>query len=169
MAAVEASLSYHRCPILGLLLRNNGRVATVSSAAVLYSPQKPSPMDGLNLASRQRDVSFWQQQSCLPSPLSLSSPSRWMKLSKLSPSLPKGRAAAGRRKVCSGGKKSALSGKEERRARERERVTAAAAAAAPRYDTIGFLLNKVEWPPRGVERARWKRGRLKGGRDEGLG
>ena len=89
VAAVEASLSYHRCPIL--LLRNNGRVATASSAAVLYSPQKPSPMDGLNLASRQRDASFWQQQSCLPRSLSRLPLSRWMKLSKLSPSLERAR------------------------------------------------------------------------------
>ena len=50
-------------------------------------------------------------------------------------------------KVCSGGKKSALSGKSERRVawppphRRRHR------------DTIGFLFNKVEWPP-------WKEGWL---------
>ena len=72
--------------------------------------------------------------------------SRRLKLSKLAPL----ECAGGRSKVCSGGKKSALSGRRERRwSRRRHR------------DTIGFLLNKVEWP-HGGERAGRKAGRKEG-------
>ena len=74
----------------------------------LFRPQKRFPMDGLNLVSRQRHSSFEQQPTELRCSLALF---RWLKLSKLS-------LLAGWRKhckVCSGGKKSALSGKSERR------------------------------------------------------
>ena len=106
------------------------------------SPQKLFPMDGLNLASRQRDASFWQQQSC---PLYVFLP-RWLKLSKLSPSLKRADVGGKEDEVCSGGKnRLKWEGRGSgdallTRSRRRRRLN------RDHCDTIGFLLNKVEWP-----------------------
>ena len=75
-----------------------------------------------------------------------------LKLSKLAPL----ECAGGGSKVCSGGKKSALSGRRERRSRRRHR------------DTIGFLLNKVEWPHGGERAPGGKEGRKEGRKEGGL-
>ena len=108
------------------------------------SPQKLFPMDGLNLASRQRDASFWQQQSC---PLYVFLP-RWLKLSKLSPSLK--RADVGGREP---GRTKFVAAEKNRLKWEGRGSGDALLTRSRRHrlrrdhcDTIGFLLNKVEWP-----------------------
>ena len=101
---------------------------------------------GLKTERRCKFLATTESRCSLSLSLSLS---LRLKLSKLAPL----ECAGGGSKVCSGGKKSALSGRRERRSRRRHR------------DTIGFLLNKVEWP-HGGERAGRKEGR-RAGRKEG--